>query len=78
MSERLLRGGQPIATIIPDDSSGIEVGWGAGDGTESYAARMGQWSAVAEQDNIPTRAGKSFSALIAALGGPPGKVGGKG
>ena len=71
-----VRAGQAIAAIVPDDPSGIEIGWGAGDGTESYAARMGQWSAVAEEDNIPTPAGKSFSSLIAALGGPPGKVGG--
>ncbi len=70
-----VRAGQAIATIIPDDPSGIEIGWGAGEGTESYAAKMGQWSAVAEEDNIPTPAGRSFSALIAALGGPPGRVG---
>jgi hypothetical protein len=69
-----VRAGQAIATIVPDDSSGIEIGWGANDGTKSYAAEMGQWSATNEADNIPTAAGESFSALIASLGGPPGKV----
>jgi hypothetical protein len=69
-----VRAGQAVAAIIPGYSSGIEIGWGAGDGTKTYAAKMGEWSATAEQDNIPTAAGKSFSSLIAALGGPPGKV----
>ncbi len=69
-----VRAGQAVAAIIPGYSSGIEIGWGAGDGTKTYAAKMGEWSATAEQDNIPTAAGKSFSWLIASLGGPPGKV----
>jgi hypothetical protein len=34
----------------------------------------GQWSTTADEDNIATPAGKNFSALIAALGGPPGIV----
>jgi hypothetical protein len=69
-----VRAGQPIATIIPGYSSGIEIGWGAGIGTETYAAEMGEWSATADADSIPTAAGKSFSSLIASLGGPPGKI----
>ena len=69
-----IRAGQAVAAIIPNYSSGIEIGWGADDGTKTYAAKMGEWSATAEQDNIPTAAGKSFSSLIASLGGPPGKV----
>lgn len=69
-----VRAGQPIATIVPDNASGIEVGWGAGDGTKSYAAETGDWDATHETDNIPTAAGENFSALIASLGGPPGKV----
>jgi hypothetical protein len=68
--------GQPIATIIPGDPSGIEIGWGAGVGTETYAALAGEWSARADADSIPTAAGRNFSALIASLGGPPGRVGG--
>ena len=65
--------GQPIATIIPVYPTGIELGWGAGITTKAYAAVAGQWSPVDDQHDMPTAAGKSFSALIAALGGPPGK-----
>jgi hypothetical protein len=66
--------GEAIATIIPDYESGIELGWGAGAGTKTYAQAAGQWSATDDEDNLASPAGKSFSALIAALGGPPGKV----
>jgi murein DD-endopeptidase MepM/ murein hydrolase activator NlpD len=66
--------GQPIATIIPKYPTGIELGWGSGRVTKAYAKLAGQWSAADDQDNVATPAGKSFSALIAALGGPPGKV----
>jgi murein DD-endopeptidase MepM/ murein hydrolase activator NlpD len=66
--------GQPIATIIPKYPTGIELGWGSGRATKAYAKVAGQWSPEADHDNIATPAGKSFSALIAALGGPPGKV----
>ncbi len=66
--------GQPIATIIPKWPTGIELGWAAGRGTKAYAKVAGQWSTIDDQDNIATPAGKSFSALIAALGGPPGIV----
>ena len=69
-----VRAGQAIATIIPGYSSGIEIGWGAGIGTETYAAKIGEWSAPDDADSIPSAAGKSFSALIAALGGPRGKT----
>jgi hypothetical protein len=69
-----VRAGQAIATIIPGYSTGIEVGWGAGDTTKTYAAKRGQWSSTNDQDNIPSAPGRSFSALIAATGGPPGKV----
>lgn len=66
--------GQAIATIIPGYPTGIEIGWGAGRGTKAYAKLAGQWSVSDDRDNIATAAGKNFSALIAALGGPPGKV----
>jgi hypothetical protein len=71
-----LRAGQPIATLIPDYTAGIEIGWGAGIGTETLAAQLGEWNSTDDQDSIPTMAGRSFSALVAALGGPPGKIGG--
>jgi hypothetical protein len=66
--------GEPVATLIPGDPTGIEIGWGSGNGTQTYAAASRQWSALSEQDNIPAVAGRSFSALVAALGGPPGLV----
>jgi hypothetical protein len=66
--------GQPLATIIPKWPTGIEIGWGAGTGTKAYAKVAGQWSTTDDEDNTATAAGKSFSALVAALGGPPGKV----
>ncbi|MGZ6616600.1 MAG: hypothetical protein ACXVFQ_19520 [Solirubrobacteraceae bacterium] len=69
-----VRAGEPVATIIPNSSTGIEVGWAAGQGMISYAAKTGQWSPTHEQDDIPSAAGLYFSALIASLGGPPGRV----
>jgi len=69
-----VRAGQAIATIIPGWSTGIEIGWGSGIDTKSYAAVMGQWNATNDADSVASPTGKSFSALIAALGGPPGKV----
>ncbi|MFL5822277.1 MAG: hypothetical protein ACJ764_02420 [Solirubrobacteraceae bacterium] len=62
--------GQAIATV----SGGIEIGWGAGIGTETYARSIGEWSSSMDSSDAPTAAGKSFSALIASLGGPPGIV----
>ena len=66
--------GQPIATIIPVYPTGIELGWGAGTGTKAYALVAKQWTAADDQNNVATAAGKSFSSLVAALGGPRGKV----
>jgi hypothetical protein len=65
--------GQPVATIIPLWATGIEIGWGAGTTTTTYAEKKHQWSTEDDADNIPSAAGKNFSALIASLGGPPGK-----
>jgi hypothetical protein len=69
-----LAAGQPVATIIPKYPTGIELGWGSGRGTKAYAKVAGQWSPENDRDNVASPAGKSFSALIAALGGPPGIV----
>ena len=66
--------GQPVAEIIPGSSSGIEIGWGAGVGTETDAEASGEWSSTDDANSVPTASGESFSALIAALGGPPGKL----
>jgi hypothetical protein len=66
--------GQVLATIVPKSSTGIEIGWAAGQGSKTYAAEAGEWSPIHEANNIPSAAGLYFSALIASLGGPPGKV----
>ena len=65
-----VRAGQPIASI----NGGIEIGWGSGVGSQPAAQADGQWSGGADAGNVPSADGKSFSALIAQLGGPPGKV----
>jgi hypothetical protein len=67
-------GGQTLATIIPNYPTGIELGWGSGKSTKAYAKLAGQWSPTDDQDNVATAAGKTFSSLIEALGGPPGKI----
>jgi hypothetical protein len=69
-----IAGGEPVATIIHGYPTGTEVGWGAGGGTKTYAAATGRWTPTDDQDSIASSSGKSFSALIAALGGPPGKI----
>jgi hypothetical protein len=66
--------GQPIASIIPQYETGIELGWGAGASTKTQAAAAGQWSATDDENDVASPAGKSFSGLISSLGGPPGKV----
>jgi hypothetical protein len=69
-----LLAGQRVAKIIPLYETGVEIGWGAGTGTATYAAATGRWSADDDQNDVPSGPGKNFSALVAALGGPPGKV----
>ena len=69
-----LSAGQPVAHIIAGSSGGIEIGWGSGVGTQPLAQALGQWSGSDDADSVPSPAGKDFSALIAQLGGPPGKV----
>ena len=69
--------GRSIASIIPRWPTGIELGWGAGISTATYAAETHQWSATSDQNSVASAAGESFSALIASLGGPPGKVEGR-
>jgi hypothetical protein len=62
---QVVRAGQAVAYLIPGWSSGIEIGWGSGVGTQPLAQKLGE-------NSFPTQAGESFSALIASLGGPPG------
>ena len=66
--------GQPVAHIISGSSSGIEIGWGSGVGTQPLAQALGQWSGSDDSNSVASPAGKDFSSLIAQLGGPPGKV----
>jgi len=68
---QVVRPGQAVATM----SGGIEIGWGAGIGTEALAMAQGQWSSYDDSHNVASPAGRNFSALIASLGGQPGKVG---
>jgi hypothetical protein len=63
---RIVQAGQAVAYLIPGWSTGIEIGWGAGIGTETLAAKLGEHT-------FPTAEGRNFSALIASLGGPPGR-----
>jgi hypothetical protein len=66
-----VRAGQPIASI----HGGIEIGWASGVGTQPAAQADGQWSGRGDDsNNKATGDGKSFSALVAQLGGPAGKV----
>jgi hypothetical protein len=65
-----VQAGQAVATM----SGGIEVGWGSGVGTQPLAQAQRQWGSGSDSHNVATPAGRSFSALIASLGGPPGKV----
>jgi len=69
-----VKAGQKIAEIIAGSSSGIEIGWGSGVGTQPLAQALGEWSGGDDANSVPSAAGKDFSALIAELGGPPGKV----
>ena len=70
----MLQAGQPVARITGGSSSGIEIGWGSGVGTQPLAQANGDWSAGDDASNVPSAEGKDFSALIASLGGPPGKI----
>jgi hypothetical protein len=65
-----VRAGQPIASI----HGGIEIGWGSGVGSQPAAQADGQWGGGSDAANKATADGKSFSALVAQLGGPPGKI----
>jgi hypothetical protein len=69
--------GQDVATIIEGWSTGIEIGWGAGRGTKTYAAQTSGWTPDDDAHSVASPAGLTFSALVTALGGPAGKVEGK-
>lgn len=65
-----LAAGDKVATLIPGFHSGIEIGFGAGNGGQSYYAyHDGRYD-----EKSATRPGIAFSNLIASLHGPPGKI----
>lgn len=63
---KIVRPGRVVAHLIRGWSTGIEIGWGAGIGTETLAEKYHQYK-------FPTRCGKNFSAFVSRLGGPPGR-----
>jgi hypothetical protein len=65
--------GQPVATIIPGASTGIEIGFAAGQGQSAYANVYGGGYSEGQL----TAAGKAFSDLIASLGAPAGLTEGR-
>ncbi len=66
--------GETLAAIIPTWPTGLEIGWGAGDNTRTYALKFGGWTAEDDADSKASPAGKVFSQLIRALGGPAGRI----
>jgi hypothetical protein len=65
--------GQPVATIIPGSSAGMEIGFAAGVGQSAYASRYGGGYSEGQL----TAAGQAFSNLIASLGAPAGLTEGR-
>jgi hypothetical protein len=65
--------GQPVATIIPGSSTGIEIGFASGVGQSAYASQYGGGYSEGQL----TAAGQAFSNLIASLGGPAGLAEGR-
>ena len=63
-----LSAGQPVATIVPGSSTGVEMGFASGVGESSYASQYGGGYSEGEL----TAAGQAFSNLIASLGAPAG------
>ena len=70
---RLLTPGQPVATIVPGSSTGIEIGFAAGQGESSYASVYGGGYSEGQL----TAAGQAFSNLLASLGAPAGLAEGR-
>jgi biotin carboxyl carrier protein len=68
-----LSAGQPVATINPGSSTGIEIGFASGVGQSAYASRYGGGYSEGQL----TAAGQAFSNLIASLGGPAGLAEGR-
>jgi hypothetical protein len=66
-----VKGGNRICNLRVPMPNGIEIGFAAGEGEESYYAyHDGKYG----ENNEATRPGIAFSNLIVALGGPAGKI----
>ncbi len=68
-----LSAGQPVATIVPGSSTGVEMGFASGTGESSYASVYGGGYSEGQL----TAAGQAFSTLIASLGAPAGMAEGR-
>lgn len=68
-----LTAGEPVATMIPGSSHGIEMGFAAGQGEAAYASVQGG----GYQEGQLTAAGQAFSNLLASLGAPGGLAEGR-
>ena len=68
-----LSAGQPVASIVPGSSTGVEMGFASGNGESSYASVYGGGYSEGQL----TAAGQAFSNLIASLGAPAGLAEGR-
>jgi hypothetical protein len=68
-----LSAGQPVATIVPGSSTGVEMGFASGVGESSYASQYGGGYSEGQL----TAAGQAFSNLLASLGAPAGLAEGR-
>lgn len=69
-----VRGGSRLANLRQPMPHGIEIGFAAGEGEQSYYAYH---DGAYQENNEATRPGIAFSNLVKALGGPPGVIEGE-
>jgi hypothetical protein len=70
-----IKGGQKVADLRVPQPTGIEIGFAAGSGDQSYYAyHDGGWNDTLDNESAATRPGLAFSNLIKALHGTPGKI----
>jgi hypothetical protein len=68
-----LGAGQPVGTIVPGSSTGVEMGFASGVGESSYASQYGG----GYSERQLTAAGQAFSDLLASLGALAGLTEGR-
>lgn len=69
-----VQAGDMLGTIVKGSSTGIETGFGSGNGELTYANQHGGYSSADSANDTPTAAGEAFSTLIHDLGGPSGRA----